>query len=145
MAFDCQERIRLFTPLPSTSTKLTLVHTLQPQIHDPMSAHDSVIALPNETSGSERVDSAAIPPSEPLVVKDASPIDDPPPAESATELPAEPAQTASDDTPTILLKDDTNIPDSTPTTLVDPVNRVEVAPSVSVELLNFYSLPPLRG
>ena len=103
-----------------------------------MSAQDSVIALPNETSGSGRVDSAAIPPSEPLVVKDASPIDDPSPAESATELPAEPTQTASDDTPTVLLKDDTNIPDSTPTTLADPVNRVEVTPFVSVELLNFF-------
>ena len=105
-----------------------------------MSAQESVIALSNETSGSERVDSSTIPPSEPLVVKDASTIDDSPPAESVTELPAEPTQATSDDTPTILLKDNTNIPDATPTNLADSVNRVEVTPFVSVELLNFFAL-----
>lgn len=108
-----------------------------------MSTQESVIALSNETSGSERVDSSAIPPPEPLVVKDASTIDDSSPAESVTGSQVEPGQTTSDDTPTILPKDDTNIPDPTPTNLADSVNRVEVTPFVSVELLNFCR--PLRS
>jgi hypothetical protein len=111
-----------------------------------MSAQEPVIAVLNETSKSEFADSFAVPPSEDLAVKDTPTIVDSSPAEPVTELPAETAQTASDDTPAILLKHDTNIPDATPTNLNSSVNGVEVTSLVSVELLNFFSsFLPLRS
>ena len=150
VAFDCRERTRLFAFLPTTSTKLTLVHPTLSLASDLrlMSAQESVIAALNETTESESVDSPAVPPSEDLVVKDTPAIVDSSPAEPATELPAEPTQTASDDTPAILLNHDTNIPDATPTNLNSFVNGVKVTPFVSVGLLtSFFSFPApeLRG
>lgn len=150
VAFDCRERTRLFAFLPTTSTKLTLVHpTLSPASDlRLMSSQEPVIAALNETSGSEPFDSFAVPPSEDLVVKDTPTIVDSEPAELATELPAKTAQTASDDTLATLLKHNTNIPDPTPTNLNSSVNKVDVTFFVSVELLNFsfsFSAPELRG
>lgn len=78
------------------------------------------------------------------MLKDTPTIVDSSPAEPVTELPADTAQTASDDTPAILLNHNTNIPDATPTNINSPVSGAEVALFVSVELLNFF-LSPLRG
>lgn len=100
-----------------------------------MSTQEPVISVSNETPESEHVDSTAIPPSDYPVAKDVPTIVNSSPAEPVTKLPAEAAQTASDDTPAVTLKDDTNIPDAAPT----HANGVEIAPFVSVELLNFFS------
>jgi len=105
-----------------------------------MSTQESVIAVLNETSESESVDSPAVPPSEDLAVKDTPAIVDSSPVEPATELPAEATQTASDDTPAILPNHDTNIPDATPTNFNSSANGAEVTSFVSVELLNFFFL-----
>lgn len=103
-----------------------------------MSTQEPVIAVLNETSESESVDSPAVPPSEDLVVKDTPVIVDSSPVEPATELPAEATQTASNDTPAILPNHDTNIPDATPTNFNSSASGAEVTSSVSVELLNFF-------
>lgn len=103
-----------------------------------MSAQEPVIAVSNETSESQRVDSSPVPQSEHPVVKEVPTVVDSSPTEPVTELPTDTVQTTSDDTPATLLKHDTNIPDVTPTYLNNSVTGVEVTPSVSVELLNFF-------
>jgi hypothetical protein len=118
-------------------TNLGPSYTPHPRIYDLMSAEDPVIAAPNETSGPERVDSSPIPPSEYVVVKDVSAVEDVPSVDSLTEPPAQPAQTAPDDTHSILPMDDTNIPSSTPTDPNGSTDGVEATTFVSVELLNF--------
>lgn len=100
-----------------------------------MSAQEPVIALSNETSESERVDSSAIPSTEHPAAKDVSPAVDPSPAKPVTELPAEAARTTSDDTPFIMPTHDTNIPNTVSTNFNGSLNEVEATPFVSVELL----------
>ena len=144
VAFDCRETTRPFTLLPTTSTKLTLAHPTRSLASDSrlMSAQEPVIAVSNETSESQHVDSPAVLPSEHLVVKETPNVVDSSPAEPVTELQAEVAQTTSDDTPATL--HDTNIPDATPTYLNGSVDGVEITPPVCVELLNFFCLSPFR-
>ena len=101
-----------------------------------MSAQDPVIAVPTETTESDRVDSSTLPPPELKAVKDVSPVVEPSPTEPVTEPPAESAQAVSDDTKFISLKRDTNIPDSTPTNLNGSVNGVGATSLVSAATLN---------
>ena len=102
-----------------------------------MSAQEPVIAVPNGTAESERVDSSTLPPPKPTAAKDAFPIVESTPAEPVTGLPTESAQAVSDDTKFVQPKHETNIPDSAPTNLNGSVNGVGTTPSVSVATLNF--------
>lgn len=102
-----------------------------------MSAEDPVITVSNETFEPKRVDSVALTPSKHLAAKDdASVTPDFSSAGPVTELPAETVQ-ASGDTLSNLLKQDANIPNTTPTLLNGSANRAETTTFVSVELLNF--------
>ena len=133
-------------PHPPPLTQLTSVLHTRSLASDsrPMSAQEPVIAVSNETSESDRVDSSTVPPSEHPTAKAASSIPDSSPAEPVIELPAETAQTVSDDTLLILPKDDTNIPTATSTDPNGSTNEAEATPSVSVELLLNFSLSPFR-
>ena len=102
-----------------------------------MSAQEPVIAVPNETTESNRVDSSTLPPPDHTAAKDVSPAVDSSPAELVTEPPAESAQAVTDDTTFISPKHDTNIPDSTPTNLNGSVNGAGATSFVSVAALNF--------
>jgi hypothetical protein len=98
-----------------------------------MSAEDPVIPVTDESSESDRIDSSALPPSEYPAVKEVSNVDS-----SSVDLVTEPpAQTTPDDTHTVLLKHDTNIPNFTPTNPNGSANGAETTTLVSVELLNF--------
>lgn len=101
-----------------------------------MSAEDPVIVVPHETSGPERVDSSPIPSSEYVAVKNISTVEDVPSVDPFAELPTQPVQIAPDDTHSIPLNHDANIPNSTP----QNPNGVEATTFVRVELLNF--VPP---
>jgi len=102
-----------------------------------MSAQEPVIAVSNETTESDRVDSSALPPPEPTAVKDVFPIVESSPAEPVTELPTESAQAISDDTMFIQPKHDANIPNPAPTNFNGSIDGVRVTPFVSVATLNF--------
>lgn len=97
-----------------------------------MSAEEPVIAVSNETSEPERVDLSAVPLPENLEAKDASSISDSLSGEPVTEPPAGTAQTAPDDTQPVLLKHDTDIPNSTLTNPNGSTDGVEATTLVSV-------------
>lgn len=137
LVLDCHERaLSAFSPI--TFVRPTLVHpTRSLATHSrPMSSEESVIAVSNEISEPERVDSSAIPSSEPLAAKDVSVIADPSSAEPVSDLPADAAQSPSNDTLPTLLKHDKNIPSTTPTNLNGSANEVGTTTFVSVKLLN---------
>lgn len=90
-----------------------------------MSAEEPVIAVSSETSEPGRVDPSAVPLPENLGAKDASSISDFLSKEPVTEPPADTAQTAPDDTQPVLLKHDTDIPNSTPTNANGSTDGVE--------------------
>ncbi|KAF9791018.1 hypothetical protein BJ322DRAFT_421677 [Thelephora terrestris] len=102
-----------------------------------MSAEDPVIPVTDESFEPDSIDSSALPPSEHPAAKEVFNVD----SSSVDPVTEPPAQTTTDDTHTVLLKHDTNIPNPTPTNPNGSANGAETTtlvnePDNTVEIRN---------